>query len=57
MLNFRYQDTGKGFSRISNTALNVWRSYLDAGGEIDKDRLKADCDVIRVSIHDRNNMR
>ncbi len=50
-LNFRYQDEGKGCPNISQTALNVWRKYLnEKSGDIDEDRLMADCRTIRKSF-------
>lgn len=45
--NYRYQDTGTGCHGISETALRVWKSYLDKDGKIDTDRLMMDCDNIR----------
>lgn len=56
IINFRYQDTGTGCSGISNTALSVWKKYLDESGEkIDTRRLRTDCEAIRASIRVRRN--
>ena len=51
MSNYRYQDVGIGCANISSTALEVWKKYLDMNEEnIDKNRLRVDCNTIRASL-------